>query len=221
MFTQYSVIARAAECNNYFCNPSKTSQEEILARTVHDEFQPFSHSLRLWTGRVHSDRDGVARNLLFVSIDAMIREGSTYLILSTVEDQMTALSKIEGIGDAYAEKLQSVDVTSIEVLLEKGASAKGRKALAEITGISDALILKWVNRADLFRVKGLGEQYTDLLEKAGVDTVPELAQRKAENLFKKLEEVNVQKNLVKKLPTIDQVAGWIDFAGSLPRVVEY
>lgn len=134
---------------------------------------------------------------------------------------MTALSKIEGIGDVYAEKLKGAGVANIEALLEKGANPKGRKALAEATGISDTLILKWVNRADLFRVKGLGEEYTDLLEKAGVDTVPELAQRKAENLLKKLEEVNEQHKSVKKLPSASQVAGWVEFAGSLPRVIEY
>jgi len=134
---------------------------------------------------------------------------------------MTALSKIEGIGAAYAEKLKGAGVGSIEALLEKGATAKSRKELAGATTISDALILKWVNRADLFRVKGLGEQYTDLLEKAGVDSVPELAQRKSENLIKKLAEVNAEKNLVRKLPTADQVAGWVEFAKSLPRVVEY
>lgn len=80
---------------------------------------------------------------------------------------MTALSKIEGICAAYAEKLQAAGVGSIEALLQKGASAKGRQALAGTTAISNALILKWVNRSDLFRVKGLGEQYTDLLKKAG------------------------------------------------------
>jgi predicted flap endonuclease-1-like 5' DNA nuclease len=113
------------------------------------------------------------------------------------ERQMTALSKIEGIGDAYAEKLKGAGVGSVEALLEKGATAKGRKELVQASGISDTLILKWVNRADLFRVKGLGEEYTDLLEKAGVDTVPELAQRKAENLARKLAEVNAEKNLVR------------------------
>jgi predicted flap endonuclease-1-like 5' DNA nuclease len=134
---------------------------------------------------------------------------------------MTALSKIEGIGGTYAEKLNAAGVGSIEALLKSGATVKGRKALVAATGISDALILKWVNRADLFRVSGIGEEYSDLLEKAGVDTVVELAQRKAENLFKKMEEVNAEKKLVRKLPALSQVSGWVEFAKALPRVVEY
>lgn len=134
---------------------------------------------------------------------------------------MTALAKIEGIGEIYAEKLKAAAVGSIEALLKKGATPKGRKALAAATGLSEALILEWVNRADLFRVKGLGEEYSDLLEKAGVDTVAELAQRKADNLLKKLTEVNAGKNLVRRLPGAAKVAGWIESAKSLPRGVEY
>lgn len=134
---------------------------------------------------------------------------------------MTALAKIEGIGDAYAEKLRAAGVGSIESLLKKGSAAQGRKALAAATNISDTLILKWVNRADLFRIPGLGEEYSDLLEKAGVDTVAELAQRKAENLVKKLQEVNAEKKLVRRLPGVERVAAWIELAKSLPRGVEY
>lgn len=134
---------------------------------------------------------------------------------------MTALAKIEGIGDAYAEKLRAADVGSIESLLKKGAAVKGRKALAAATNISDTLILKWVNRADLFRIPGLGEEYSDLLEKAGVDTVAELAQRKPENLVKKLQEVNAEKKLVRRLPGVERVTAWIESAKSLPRGVEY
>ena len=134
---------------------------------------------------------------------------------------MTALSKIEGIGETYSEKLKAAGVANIETLLERGATPKGRKALIEATGISDKLILKWINRADLFRVKGLGEEYTDLLEHAGVDTVPELAQRKAENLHKKLSETNDEKHLVRRLPPLSFVQGWIEHAKTLPRVIEY
>ena len=134
---------------------------------------------------------------------------------------MTALTAIEGIGSAYAEKLKAAGVGSLDTLLKAGATAKGRKELAGATGISDKLILGWVNRADLFRINGIGEEYSDLLEKAGVDTVPELAQRNAENLYKKMVEVNEAEKLVRKLPTQDQVQGWVDSAKSLPRVVEY
>jgi predicted flap endonuclease-1-like 5' DNA nuclease len=134
---------------------------------------------------------------------------------------MTALTALEGIGPAYAEKLKANGIGSLEALLKAGASSKGRKSLAESTGISDKLILEWVNRADLFRVPGIGEEYSDLLEYSGVDTVPELAQRKAENLYKKMVEVNEAKKLVRQLPSQGQVEGWINAAKTLPRVVEY
>jgi len=134
---------------------------------------------------------------------------------------MTALATIEGIGSTYDGKLKGVGVTSVEKLLEMGASPKGRKDLAEKAGISGDLILKWVNRADLYRIKGVAEEYSDLLEAAGVDTVVELAQRKAANLFAKLVEVNTARKLVRQMPTEAQVSAWVDFAKTLPRVVTY
>ena len=134
---------------------------------------------------------------------------------------MTALATIEGIGSTYDGKLKGVGVTSVEKLLEMGASPKGRKDLAEKAGISGDLILKWVNRADLYRIKGVGEEYSDLLEAGGVDTVVELAQRKAANLFAKLVEVNQAKKLVRQMPTEAQVSAWVEFAKTLPRAVTY
>jgi len=134
---------------------------------------------------------------------------------------MTKLIDIEGVGEAYAGKMKAAGVATIETLLKKGASPKGRKELAEKSGISDAKILEWVNHADLFRVKGVGSEYSDLLEAAGVDTVPELAQRKAENLFQKMTEVNQAKKLVRRLPVLSQVADWIEQAKHLPRIIQY
>jgi len=134
---------------------------------------------------------------------------------------MTKIADIEGIGEAYAKKLRLAGVTTTEGLLEKGKTPKGRKELAEKSGIGDALILKWVNRADLYRVKGIGSEYSDLLEAAGVDTVVELAVRKAENLHKKLVEVNEAKKLVRKLPALSQVESWVAEAKKLPRAVTY
>ena len=95
------------------------------------------------------------------------------------------------------------------------------KEIAEKTGISATLILEWVNLTDLCRVKGIGEEYADLLEEAGVDTVPELAQRNAENLHQKLVEINDEKELVRRVPTSDQVKDWVEQAKQLPRVVTY
>jgi len=131
------------------------------------------------------------------------------------------LIDIEGIGPAHAEKLGAIGLKTTSDLLRAGASPKGRDDLAETTGISGELILRWVNQADLFRVRGVGEQYSDLLEAAGVDTVPELAQRRADNLTKKMAEVNEEKKLVRRRPTESQVAGWIESAKGLPRIVTY
>ena len=133
----------------------------------------------------------------------------------------TGLIDIEGISPTYAAQLEARGLRTTDDLLQAGASPKGREDLAAATGISGKLILRWVNMADLFRIKGVGEEYSDLLEAAGVDTVPELAQRRADNLTKKMAEVNEQKQLVRRLPTEDQVTGWIESAKSLPRVVTY
>ena len=128
---------------------------------------------------------------------------------------------IEGIGSAYANKLAKAGVRTVEGLLKEGATAKGRKILAEASKIDPTLLLAWVNRADLFRVKGVGAQYSDLLEKAGVDTVVELSKRVPANLFKKMEEVNQAKNLVNGMPGLKQVEDWVEQAKKLPRVVTY
>ena len=134
---------------------------------------------------------------------------------------MAKIIDIEGIGSAYAAKLKEADISTTNALLKAAAAPKGRKALAESTGINDKLILKWLNRADLARVSGIGEEYADLLEAAGVDTVPELAQRNATNLHAKLVEVNEAKSLVRRVPSESQVQGWVAQAKELPRVITY
>lgn len=134
---------------------------------------------------------------------------------------MVAVMKVEGIGPVYAEKLKKSGIQTIEALLKEGASPAGRKNIEEKTGISHALILEWVNHADLFRIKGVGEEYADLLEEAGVDTVVELAQRKAENLLEKMAEVNKEKKLVRRMPVLAQVKDWVEQAKKLGRIVTY
>jgi predicted flap endonuclease-1-like 5' DNA nuclease len=134
---------------------------------------------------------------------------------------MATLLKVEGIGGIYAQKLREAGIATTQALLEQGASPQGRTKIAEKTGISGTLILEWVNHVDLFRIKGVGEEYSDLLEEAGVDTVPELAQRNPENLHQKLVAVNQAKKLVRRLPTQAQVSDWIEQAKRLPRVVTY
>lgn len=134
---------------------------------------------------------------------------------------MTKLLEIEGIGAVYAEKLTAAGVTSIEDLHVKGKTPKGRDQLAETSGITKTLILEWVNLADLFRIKGVGEEYSDLLEEAGVDTVAELAQRNPGNLHKKMAETNAEKKLVRRLPPLSSVESWVAQAKEMPRGVEY
>jgi predicted flap endonuclease-1-like 5' DNA nuclease len=134
---------------------------------------------------------------------------------------MANVIDIEGIGTVYSRKLHEAGVASTDTLLTEGATPQGRKALAEATGITDKLILKWVNRADLFRIKGVGEQYSDLLAAAGVETVLELAQRRPDHLHQKLVETNTAKKLVRVVPERDHVADWVEQAKKLPRVVSY
>ena len=134
---------------------------------------------------------------------------------------MASLEKIEGIGPVYLQKLASAGYKTVEGLLKAGASPSGRNQIAEETGISKTLVLEWVNHADLWRIKGVSEEYSDLLEEAGVDTVVELAQRNAENLYEKMVETNRMKKLVRRLPSARQVADWVRQAKSLPRAINY
>lgn len=134
---------------------------------------------------------------------------------------MSKLTMIEGIGESYEVKLNEAGIGSVEKLLAACGTKKGRKELAEKTGIAEKTILKWANHADLARVKGIGGEYAELLEAAGVDTVPELAKRKPENLVAKMIEVNEAKKLVRQLPSQKQIEGWVKQAAELPRAIEY
>lgn len=134
---------------------------------------------------------------------------------------MAGIKGIEGIGETYGERMKALGIRSKAALLKAGGTKKGRADLAAKAGISEKLILEWVNRADLYRVKGIGTQYADLLEYAGVDTVVELAGRKAENLVEKMRQVNTERKLVRVLPALSKVQGWIAEAKTLPRAVTY
>ena len=128
---------------------------------------------------------------------------------------------IEGIGEVYAEKLIGAGIITPTNLLDKCAAPAGRKALAEETGISDTLLLKWTNHADLMRIKGIGPQFSELLEAAGVDTVKELRNRNPENLAAKILEVNEKKNLVNRVPVLKEVIKMINQAKALPPKMTY
>jgi len=128
---------------------------------------------------------------------------------------------IEGIGKTFAEKLGAAGIKTTDQLLDAGKDPKGRKALATTTGIDETKILGWTNKADLMRLKGVAEEFSDLLEAAGVDTVKELKQRRADNLTAKMAEVNAARKLVRQLPSETQVADWIEQAKTLPAVMTY
>ena len=134
---------------------------------------------------------------------------------------MPALVNIEGIGERYAEKLAQAKIGTTQTLLKRAATRQGRAAIAKESGITTKKLLDFVNRADLFRIRGIGEEYSDLLEASGVDTVPELAQRNAEHLVEAMARVNKRRNLVRRIPVEKLVRGWIEQAKSLERVIEY
>ena len=134
---------------------------------------------------------------------------------------MSKLTTIEGIGEVFEAKFVKVGIKSVEALLEAGATKKGRIDLAEKTGISDKLVLKFVNHADLFRIKGIAGEYAELLEASGVDTVVELSGRRPDNLTAKMAEVNEVKKLVRRVPVVKEVEKWVEQAKELPRAVFY
>ncbi|MFN4010638.1 DUF4332 domain-containing protein [Pannonibacter sp.] len=128
---------------------------------------------------------------------------------------------IEGIGKVYAEKLNGIGIKTTDDLLDRAKDPKGRKALAEETGIDGSRILKWANMSDLMRIKGVAEEYSELLEAAGVDTVKELKHRVPANLAAKMAEVNEAKKLVRQVPSEKMVEKWVEEAKVLPAIMTY
>lgn len=131
------------------------------------------------------------------------------------------IEQIEGIGETYAKKLEDDGIKTTDNLLERCAKPAGRKQLAEDTGISPKLILKWTNHADLMRIKGVAGQFAELLEAAGVDTVKEFRHRVASNLQPKLVEINDAKNLCNRVPSETELQRMIDQAKELEPIVTY
>mgnify|MGYP001550678419 CR=1 FL=1 len=134
---------------------------------------------------------------------------------------MASIDTIEGISHRQATSLRKARIRTVEALLKKGATRKGRREIAASTKQSEKLILEWVNRADLMRIRGVGEEYSDLLEAAGVDTVKELRRRNPGNLLGSMVEVNAKQRLVRRLPTEAMVERWVEHARELEVVVKY
>jgi predicted flap endonuclease-1-like 5' DNA nuclease len=143
------------------------------------------------------------------------------LSASSLAAQLGSLLDIEGIGPATVDKLTQAGVGTPQALLDAGATKKGRAELSQKTGISTSQLLKWVNRVDLSRVKGIGPQYADLLEAAGVDTPKELASRNPDHLVETLTRTNNERHLVRQVPSASQVGTWITSAKKLKPIVQY
>lgn len=131
------------------------------------------------------------------------------------------IEKVEGIGPKYAQTLHKAGIKTTKQLLDHAAAKKGRKDLAAKTGIDESQLLKWANMCDLMRIKGVGEEYSELLEAAGVDTVKELAKRKADNLHKAMVEANGKKKMVRQLPGLPMVEKWVEQAKTMPPMMTY
>lgn len=131
------------------------------------------------------------------------------------------VQQVEGIGEAYAAKLVEAGVKTTDDLLEKCAKKGGREKLAEQTGISEKLILKWTNHSDLFRINGIAGQFAELLEAGGVDTVKEFRHRVAANLQPKLEEINAEKHICKRVPSVVELEKMIEQAKGLDPIISY
>ena len=131
------------------------------------------------------------------------------------------IDEIEGVGPAYAAKLEPAGIRTTDDLLKLCCDTGGRKAVAEKTGLSTTLLLKWANMADLMRISGIGSEYSELLEAAGVDTVKELRNRRADNLAAKMAEVNSHRKLARVVPSEKMVSGWIEQAGTLESLISH
>ncbi len=154
-------------------------------------------------------------------LPVVLLAGSLVFCLQSQAAEKGKLTSIQGVAAATEAKLKAAGVNSTDELLEKGATPKGREELAAKSGIGAAQILKFVNYADLMRIKGIGGQTAELLQAAGVDTVAELAKRNASNLGLKLSEVNDAKKLTGKVPPEKQLADWIEAAKTMPKKVTY
>lgn len=144
------------------------------------------------------------------------------IILNNKENTMSyKIEEIEGIGPAYAEKLSAANIASTDDLLKLCCDARGRKATAETTGVSEGQLLKWANMADLMRISGVGSEFSELLEAAGVDTVKELRNRNAENLAARIAEINETRKLTRTVPPEKTVSDWVEQARSLDPLITH
>ena len=132
---------------------------------------------------------------------------------------MPSIDAIQGIETAHARTLRKSGVRTTEALLKRAGTRGGLQELAAVTKLNEKMIMQWVNRADLMRVKGVGEEYSDLLEAAGIFSVKELRTHKPGPLLAKMTQVNSRRRLVRRLPTETMVTRWVEHAAALPPAV--
>jgi predicted flap endonuclease-1-like 5' DNA nuclease len=180
---------------------------------------------------VYDSSEGRAGTAADLNSDQMAAEPTADEIRIELEDYLKSfgpssefrkpIEYVEGIGAAFGQKLRAIGIDTVLDLVANGATRRGRKHIADQTGIAQSLILTWVNHVDLFRIKGVAEEYADLLEQSGVDTVVELAQRNPANLYKRMKDINEQKELVRRIPHASEVESWVQQAKSLRRLIYY
>ena len=198
--------------------------QEFIVEVLQTEYALFAE------GVINGVIYGAIVYLIFATIMVILDRGKPkkQMVVKVAKKTVTEptprsakVEEIEGIGYAYSRRLNKAGINTTDELLKAGGTKQGRKELSEKTGVSETIILEWVNKADLFRIKGIGEEYSDLLKEAGVSTVIQLARRNPENLCEALVGVNEAKNLVQRTPTLNQVKDWIEQAKNLPRKVEH
>lgn len=208
---------------NAIMKERETETAKLRSRIT--ELEPLSIQVRDWQTRYQStiaEKDA-AISSLEAQLNAASASAPTFVVSRTVTKEAPKgdLSQVEGIGNHYLGKLNAINLYWMSELLDQGKTKKGRVEIAEKSGLNETLILRWVNHIDLMRVKGVDPDFAELLEAAGVDSVPELARRNAENLTAKTTEVNKAKHLANREPTLQEVSSWIQQAKELPRVVTY
>ncbi len=161
-------------------------------------------------------------NLDALSLDDLRTRLEVHLAsIGRLDEYQRQIEYVEGIGEARGQKLRASEMPTALAYFARCMTRKGRRQVAQETGISEKVILTWANQIDLYRIRGVGQEYADLLEVSGVDTVVELAQRNPANLYQKVVEVNTEKSLVRRLPGEKEVADWVEQAKSLPRLIYY
>jgi predicted flap endonuclease-1-like 5' DNA nuclease len=211
--------------NDSLADALTTADDDAAVMSLADFTALIDHSYREELARQPDPNEYAKAQAL-----ADVNDRASQLMLAKVGELLRSLTgqtghsdleQIEGIGRASASKLKAAGVDSVEGLLRSGGTPKGRKSLHETTGIGVDVLMRWVKQADLFRVPGVGSEYAQLLEAAGVGSAPELATRNPARLATVLADTNAKKKLVRRQPSLTELGSWIISARQLPRVIQH